>query len=117
MKISFNYKHADSREEAEKEVEMHVQRLEKFLKRFAPDLVQLHGDFERLPRKNGIALSLTLSLPNGTLHATGEAGDAVSTIRVGFGEILAQLKKHMSRLRKDYEWKRKRQRRLPASTS
>jgi len=116
MKISFNYKNVDLREEAEKEVEMHIQRLEKFLKRFSPDLVQLHGDFERLPRKSSIVLFLTLSLPNGTLHATGESTDAVSSIRMGFAEILAQLKKHMSRLRKDYEWKRKRQRRLPAST-
>ncbi len=113
MKISFNYKGADSRAEAEKEVDVHAKRLEKFLKRFEPDLVQLHGAFERIPHKNSVALSLNLALPSGTLHATAEAADATSSIRVAFAEILTQLKKHMAKLRKDYEWKRKRGRRLP----
>lgn len=114
MKISFNYKDADSREETEKEVGLHGQRLEKFLKRFEPDLVQLHGAFEKLPHKNSVSLFLNLSLPSGTLHATAEGGDAISSVRVAFSEILAQLKKHMSKLRKDYEWKRKRARRSAA---
>ena len=114
MKISFNYREANSREEAEKEVSLHAKRLEKFLKRFQPDLVQLHGAFEKMPHKGGVALSLNLSLPTGTLHATAEQGDAVASIRVAFAEILTQLKKHMGKLRKDYEWKRKRERQLPA---
>lgn len=115
MKISFNYKQADLREETEKEVDVHAKRLEKFLKRFAPDLVQLHGAFERVPHKNSVALFLNLSLPTGNLHATGEASDAAGSVRVAFAEVLAQLKKHMGKLRKDYEWKRKRSRRLPAA--
>lgn len=114
MKISFNYKEANSREEAEKEVSLQAKRLEKFLTRFEPDLIQLHGAFEKIPHKNGIALSLNLSLPTGTLHATANQGDAIGSIRVAFAEILAQLKKHMGKLRKDYEWKRKRRRQLPA---
>ena len=114
MKISFNYKEANSREEAEKEVDLHAKRLEKFLKRFEPDLVQLHGAFEKMPHTNGIALSLNLSLPTGQLHATAEQADATGSIRVAFAEIIAQLKKHMGKLRKDYQWKRKRPRQLPA---
>ena len=114
MKISFNYKEANSREEAEKEVGLHAKRLEKFLKRFEPDLVQLHGAFEKMPHTNGIALSLNLSLPTGQLHATAEQADAIGSIRVAFAEIIAQLKKHMGKLRKDYQWKRKRPRQLPA---
>ena len=114
MKIAFNYREANPREEAEKEVGLHVKRLEKFLKRFEPDLVQLHGAVEKMPHTNGIALSLNLSLPTGQLHATAEQADAIGSIRVAFAEILAQLKKHMGKLRKDYEWKRKRERQLPA---
>lgn len=114
MKISFNYREANPRKEAEKEVGLHAKRLEKFLKRFEPDLVQLHGAFEKMPHTNGIALSLNLSLPTGQLHATAEQADAIGSIRVAFAEILAQLKKHMGKLRKDYEWKRKRERQLPA---
>lgn len=117
MKTSFSYKQVESREEVEKEVDARTKRLEKFLKRFAPDLVQLHGAFERIPHKNSMALSLNLSLPTGTLHATGEASDAAGSVRVAFAEVLAQLKKHMAKLRKDYEWKRKGVRRTPAHGS
>jgi ribosome-associated translation inhibitor RaiA len=114
VKTSFSYKQVESREQAEKEVNLNAQRLEKFLKRFAPDLVQLQGAFERIPHKNSIALYLNLSLPTGTLHATGEGNDVAGSVRMAFAEVLAQLKKHMGKLRKDYEWKRKRTRRLPA---
>lgn len=113
MKTSFNYKQVESREETEKEVKMNAKRLEKFVKRFAPDLVQLHGAFERIPHKNSVSLSLNLSLPTGTLHATGAANDAAGSVRAAFAEVLVQLKKHMGKLRKDYEWKRKRTRRFP----
>lgn len=115
MKTSFNYKQVELREQAEEEVKHGAKRLEKFLKRFAPDLIQLHGAFERIPHKNSFTLSLNLSLPTGTLHATGEANDEAGSVRVAFAEILTQLKKHMSKLRKDYEWKRKRTRRPSAS--
>ena len=114
LKTSFSYKQVELRQETEKELNTNAKRLEKFLKRFAPDLVQLHGAFERIPHKNSFALSLNLSLPTGTLHATGEGSDAPASVRVAFAEVLTQLKKHMGKLRKDYEWKRKRARRLPA---
>jgi ribosome-associated translation inhibitor RaiA len=108
MKTSFSYKQPELREQTEEELGMCMQRLEKLLGKFEPDLVQLHGSMGHNPRGGGYAMSLNLSLPTGTLHATGEASDARSSVRAAFSEILAQLKKHKSRLRKDYEWKRKR---------
>lgn len=115
MKTSFSYKQVELREQLENEVSLNTKRLEKFLKRFAPNLIQLHGAFERIPHKNSFALSLNLSLPTVTLHATGEGSDALASVRVAFTEVITQLKKHMGKLRKDYEWKRKRSRRLPAA--
>lgn len=114
MKTSFSYKQSELREQTEKEVETCLQRLEKLLKNYAPDLIQLHGAFGRIPRRESFALSLNLSLPTGTMHATGEGSDVRASVRAAFSEILAQLKKHKDKLRKDYEWKRKRGRRAPA---
>ena len=114
MKTSFSYKQPELREQTEKEVEQSIERLEKLLKHYAPDLVQLHGSFGRIPHRESYALSLNLSLPTGTLHTTGEADDVRGSVRAAFSEILAQLKKHKARLRKDYEWKRKRGRRAPS---
>lgn len=114
MKTSFSYKQPELREETEKEVRSNLKKLERFLKRFAPDLVQVHGAFGRIPHRNSFALSLNLSLPTGTLHATGEADDVHGSVRAAFAEVISQLKKHTGKLRKDYQWKRKRERRAPS---
>ena len=116
MKISFSYKHMELRQEVEAEVHRHVPKLEKLLKRYAPDLVHLHGSFEKHPRNIQYSFSLNLSLPTGTLHATGEAPDCRMSVHEAFVELESQLKKHQSKLRKDYEWKRKRPRAAPPST-
>jgi ribosome-associated translation inhibitor RaiA len=110
MKLSISYKLDEGRESIEEETQRRVAKLEKLLKRYAPDLVQLHGSIEKRPRKKEYLFSLNLSLPTGTLHATGEAADVRTSVKAAFAEIEAQIKKHMALLRKDYEWKRKRPR-------
>ncbi len=108
MKTSFTCKHTELRTTVEGEVERHLPKLERLLKRYAPDLVQLHGSFDKHPRKTEYTLSLTLSLPTGTLHVTGEGPDVRAGVKQAFVELELQLKKHQGKLRKDYEWKRKR---------
>ncbi len=113
MKISFSNLQEEFRQAFEKVADRHVAKLEKLLKRYAPDLVQLHGTFEKVPRKTEYSLSLNLTLPTGTLHATGLASDVRGCAKMTFVELETQVKKHQSRLRKDYEWKRKRPRSVP----
>jgi ribosome-associated translation inhibitor RaiA len=113
MKISFSHIRADLRSSIEKVSGHHLEKLEKLLKKFAPDLVQLHGGLEEKPRKSNFSFSLNLALPTGTLHATGIAPDAQSSVRAAFCELESQLKKHKDKLRRDYEWKRKRPRAIP----
>jgi ribosome-associated translation inhibitor RaiA len=110
MKLSINYKLEEWRESIEKETQPHVAKMGKLLKRYAPDLVQLRCSIEKLPRKQAYLFSLNLSLPTGTLHATGEAADVRNSVKTAFAEIETQIKKHMAILRKDYQWKRKRPR-------
>ena len=110
MKLSIRNAHEEWRVLLGQETQRHVVKMEKLLKRYAPDLVQLHGDIEKLPRKESYLFSLNLSLPTGTLHATGEGVDVRRSVKKAFAEIEAQIKKHMALLRKDYEWKRKRPR-------
>jgi len=52
-------------------------------------------------------------LPTGTLHATGVGDNIRAACKKAFAELEVQVKKHQSRLRKDYEWKRKRLRPRP----
>src|ERR1700681_636713 len=108
MKLIIRHIHEEWREPIETETQRHVLKLQRLLKRYAPDLVQLHGDVEKHPRKEAYLFSLNLSLPTGTLHATGEGAEVRTSVKMAFAEIEAQIKKHMALLRKDYEWKRKR---------
>jgi ribosome-associated translation inhibitor RaiA len=108
MKISISYRHVESPQVIEKALNRHIGKLDKLLKSYEPDLVQLHGGFEKQPHKAEYIFSLNLSLPTGTLHATGAGPDPTTSARKAFVELESQIKKHQSRLRKDYEWKRKR---------
>ena len=110
MKVSINYKHVESHKPVEAEFERHAAKLGKLLKSYAPDLVQLHGAFSKTPRTDENSCALTLSLPTGTLHATGTAAAVRTSCKQAFSELESQVKKHQARLRKDYEWRRKRPR-------
>lgn len=108
MKLIIRHNNEEWRESIETETQRHVLKLQKLLKRYSPDLVQLHGDIEKHPRRETYIFAVNLSLPTGTLHATGEGAEVRSSVKAAFSEIEAQIKKHMALLRKDYEWKRKR---------
>ncbi len=108
MKLSINYKHVEWHKPVEVEVERHVAKMQKLLKRYSPDLVQLHGGFSVNPRKQEISCALTLSLPSGALRATGVGAAVRTSCKKAFSDLEAQVKKHQAKLRKDYEWKRKR---------
>ena len=108
MKISISYRHIDPAQAIESALERHVSKIGKLLKSYEPDLVQLHGGFEKQLHRAEYTFSANLSLPTGTLHATGASPDAATSARKAFVELETQIKKHQSRLRRDYEWKRKR---------
>lgn len=110
MKLTIRNAHEEWREPVETETQRQALKLGKLLKRYAPDLVQLHADIEKHPRKESYTFVLNLSLPTGTLHATGEGFDVLASVKTAFAELCAQCKKHQAKLRKDYEWKRKRPR-------
>jgi ribosomal subunit interface protein len=117
MKLSISYKHVDAHETVEKQSERHIAKLSRLLKSYEPDLVQLHGVFSKNSHNQEHSFSLNLSLPTGTLHATGVGDTLRASCKQAFTELEVQVKKHQSRLRKDYEWKRKRPRSLPAVVS
>ena len=110
MKLSISYKHVESHEAVEKECTKSVRKLTRLLKAYEPDLVQLHGVFSRNPHNEEHSFSVNLSLPTGAMHATGAGGNVRAACKQAFDELEVQVKKHQSRLRRDYEWKRKRPR-------
>jgi len=110
MNILVNYKHINLRRPIDEEVSRHIGKLNRLLKAYSPDLVQLHGAFGQHPRTQDYKFALRLSLPTGTLNGKGEGATVRLSVKHAFAEIEKLVKKHQSKLRKDYEWKRKRPR-------
>jgi ribosome-associated translation inhibitor RaiA len=110
MIFSMNCKAAELREPAEAVASAHVVKLEKFLKSYAADAVQLHCVLAKLGRKEEYNFTVNLSLPTGKLHCVGTGSQVRSSLKMAFSELESQIKKHKEHLRHDEEWKRKRAR-------
>jgi ribosomal subunit interface protein len=113
MKITYSHIEVEVRKVVEPDVKHAIEKLQKLLKRYAPDLVHLHSSMEKIERTAQFCFSLNLALPTGTLHAVATADDARSSAKGAFAELEGQLKKHQEKLRKDYVWKRKRRPGIP----
>src|SRR5580692_11082939 len=98
MKLIIRHKNEEWREPIETETTRHVLKMQRLLKSYSPDLVRLHGDVEKLPRKESYLFSLNLRLPTGTMYATGEGAEVRSSVKTAFCELEAQIKKHMALL-------------------
>jgi ribosome-associated translation inhibitor RaiA len=110
MKISYSQIEVHARESIETEFDRHVEKLNRLLSHYDSDLVQLHCTLEKTPRRTEFGFSLHLTLPTGSLQATGLGTDARAGAKIAFAELESQVKKHQQKLRKDYVWKRKRSR-------
>jgi ribosome-associated translation inhibitor RaiA len=110
MKITYSHIEPELREAIEHETAHRSEKLARLLKHYPADSVLLHGSLEENPHEHEFSYSLNLSLPTGTLHATGVGADALAGAKAAFAEIERQVKKHQEKLRKDYLWKRKRPR-------
>jgi len=107
MNVSISYKHVEAQQPVAAEVIRRLDKLNRLLKSYQPDMIQLKGVFSKNQRTEEQSCALTLSLPNGTLHATGNGKNVLAGCKKAFSEIETQVKKHQSRLRREHEWKRK----------
>jgi ribosome-associated translation inhibitor RaiA len=113
MKVTYSRIEARFREAIETEFAHQVAKLNRLLKRYQPDSLQLHASLEEAPWKAGFDFTLHLALPTGQLHATGRGTDVLGSAKAAFAEIQVQAKKHQEKVRKDYVWKRKGGRGVP----
>ena len=111
MNVSISYKHVDAQQAVATELMRRLDKLGRLLRSYQPDLIQLHGVFTRNQRTEEQSCSLTLSLPSGTLHATGSGKNVLAGCKNAFSDIESQIKRHQALLRREHEWKRKRRKR------
>ncbi len=108
MNVSISYKNDAVQQAVETEVGRRLDKLGRLLKSYEPDLIQLKGAFSTNKRTEEQTMALTLSLPTGVLHATGNGKNVLAGCKQAFSEIELQIKKHQALLRREHEWKRKR---------
>jgi DNA-directed RNA polymerase specialized sigma24 family protein len=90
----------------EKDIQHHIEKLQKRLQVFRPDLVHLKGSVEELSAREGTSVSLNLRLPSGQMAVQTSAPTAAAAVKSAFEDLLQQVKKHKDLLRASHKWQR-----------
>ena len=108
MQAHFSYHHVSRNPQLDHAVDLHVEKLQKLLIRFSPDLVHLRGILEfNLPHHEAVC-SLNLWLPTARIHARENGASVLAVVQACFSELLEQVKRHKRVLRREGVWKRRR---------
>lgn len=106
MNVHFTYKLLKT-SDLEKNITQQIEKLQKRLQVFRPDMVSIIGSVSEHP-KTGFVVAVTLRLPSGQLAARETADTAVGAIKLCFDSLKEQLSKHMDHLRAEWKWPRRR---------
>jgi RNA polymerase sigma factor (sigma-70 family) len=105
MNVHISYK-VHRTPDIEKEINHHLEKLQKRLQVFRPELVHLKGSLEPNPGPEGVNVSFNLRLPSGQMAAQRSASTATASLKLAFDDLLQQLNKHKSLLRSSHKWPR-----------
>jgi DNA-directed RNA polymerase specialized sigma24 family protein/ribosome-associated translation inhibitor RaiA len=107
MNVHISYKIRKT-PDTEKEVQHLIEKLQKRLQAFRPELVHLKGVFEENSPREGFVVSLNLRLPSGQMAAQRTAPTAAAAVKSCFDDLLQQVTKHKDMLRSSHNWSRRR---------
>lgn len=111
MKTHISFRDVTERQPLRTELARQAAKFDRQLKKFDPDLLDLHVSLERRTRRGDQCIaSVTLHLPMGQLHASEEAAHSVVALKHACAQLIRELKRFKARLRGDH--KRRRARRL-----
>ena len=97
MNVHVSYK-AGKTPDVEHEFQHQLQKLERRLQVFKPDLVHFHAIVEQL-NNHSASTSLNLRLPSGQMAAQGAGENALVAVKSAFVDLLSQVTKHKDLLR------------------
>jgi DNA-directed RNA polymerase specialized sigma24 family protein/ribosome-associated translation inhibitor RaiA len=92
---------------SEKEIQHHIEKLQKRLQVFRPDLVHLKGMVEETSVHEEIRVSLNLRLPSGQMAVESTASSVAAAVKSAFDDLLHQVNKHKEVLRSTHKWTRR----------
>ncbi|HEY6254087.1 MAG TPA: sigma-70 family RNA polymerase sigma factor [Candidatus Angelobacter sp.] len=106
MNVHISYK-AGKTPDVEREFQNQLQKLQRRLQVFKPDLVHFHAIVEQ-EKGYGAGTSLNLRLPSGQMAVQKKGENPVAAVKTAFTDLLSQLTKHKELLRGEWAWKRRR---------
>ena len=104
MNVHFSYK-VHKTPDIEKEISHQLEKIQKRLQVFRPELVHLKGTLEQNSVREGLLVSLNLRLPSGQLSAQAKAATASAAIKTAFDELIQQIGRHKDLLRSSHKWR------------
>lgn len=107
MNVHISYK-VRKTPDIEKEINHIVEKLQKRLQVFRPELVHLKGIVEENSPREGFVVSLNLRLPSGQMAAQKSASSAWAAVKAAFDDLLQQVTRHKDLLRSSHKWRRRR---------
>ena len=90
----------------EKDIQHQIEKLQKRLQVFRPELIHLKGMVEETSPREGTSVSLNLRLPSGQMAVQAAAPTAAAAVKRAFEDLLQQVNKHKEMLRASHKWQR-----------
>ncbi|PYV88438.1 MAG: hypothetical protein DMG90_14475 [Acidobacteria bacterium] len=111
MNVHVSYK-VHKTPDIEKEINHLIEKLQRRLQVFRPELVHLKGIVEENSPREGFVVSLNLRLPSGQMAAQSSAPNAPAAIKSALNDLLQQVTRHKDALRSSHKWRRARANRV-----
>jgi RNA polymerase sigma factor (sigma-70 family) len=105
MNVHVSYK-VHKTPDIEKEISHQIEKIQKRLQVFRPDLVHLKAVVDENSAREGTVVSLNLRLPSGQLAAQKRAANPTAAIKAAFDELVQQIGRHKELLRSRHKWRR-----------
>ena len=105
MNVHFSYR-LPKTPGVEKDVQHQIDKLQKRLQVFRPELIHLKGVVEEVSAREGTSVSLNLRLPSGQMAVQTNAPTAPAAVKSAFEDLLQQVNKHKDLLRSSHKWQR-----------
>src|ERR1700681_4434722 len=105
MNVHFSYR-LHKIPAVEKDIQHQIERLQKRLQLFRPELIHLKGVVEEVSAREGTSVSLNLRLPSGQMAVQSSAPTAAAAGKGAFEDLLQQVNKHKEILRASHKWQR-----------
>ena len=108
MNVHTSYKNLQKSPDLEREINQQVEKLNKRLRVFRPELVHLRLTVDETSAREGFTVSADLRLPSGDMAARQSGDTASAAIKTAFDQLIEQITKHKDHLRAQWKWPRRR---------